>query len=305
MQPNHEPDELSEVLEAGYAAPPLDAAFSDNLVRRMQAEVLPQSSLPGKRQMRWAVVLCGVGVAASILAVIYVASPLGTKAARDEVAMHSVPGSSFELSSSIESKSTRSLETASIPTNDAKVSEIKPLDVPPAKSRGGEAARGTLILESKLESRTEVPRGIVKKEESKANDSYRSLLKFENMSVAVMEEVEVVTKERAKALGLSIISQPYGPDAVRVNLEFEKQGELKEYRSAQLRQFDGDKLLLSVTLQEGKSKPSRVIVGLVAARSNLATLSLDIVAMNARGSRVRYVLPMKDFVTKPEGLTQP
>ena len=160
-------------------------------------------------------------------------------------------------------------------------------------------------MESKLESRTEVPRGIVKKEESKANDSYRSLLKFESMSAAVMEEVEVVTKERAKALGLSIISQPYGPDAVRVSLEFEKQGELKEYRSAQLRQFDGDKLLLSVTLKEGESKPGRVIVGFVAARSNLATLSLEIAAKDASGSRVRYVLPMKDFVTKPEGLSKP
>ena len=66
MKPNHEPDELNEVLEAGYAAPPLDAAFSNNLVRRMQAEVLTQSSLPRKRQMRWAVVICGVGVAAAV-----------------------------------------------------------------------------------------------------------------------------------------------------------------------------------------------------------------------------------------------
>ncbi len=303
MRPNYETDELSEMLEAGYAAPPLDNAFSSNLVRRMQAEVVPQNHEPRGRQAGWAVVLCGI--AASILAVIYVWNPLGMKPSRDEVAMQSVPGSSYELSRSLDSKSTRSFETDSIPTNDAKVSEIKPLDVPPAKSRGVAAAPGTSSLESKLESRTEFPRGIVKKEESKANDSYRSLLKFESMSVAVMEEVEVVTKERAKALGLSIISQPYGPDAVRVSLEFEKQGELKEYRSVQLRQFDGDKLLLSVTLKEGESKPGRVIVGLVAARSNLATLSLDIVAMNARGSRVRYALPMKDFVTKPEGLSQP
>lgn len=305
MQPNNEVDELSEMLEAGYAAPPLDNAFSSNLVRRMQAEVVPQPHPPRGRQAGWAVVLCGVGVAASILAVIYVSNPLGMKPARDDVAMQSVSGSIDELITTLDSRSARSFETDSIPTNDAKVSEIKPLDVPPAKSRGGEAALGTSILESKLESRTEVPRGIVKNQASKANDSYRSLSKFESMSVAVMEEVEVVTKERAMALGLSIISQPYGPDAVRVSLEFEKQGELKEYRSAQLRQFDGNKLLLSVTLQEGKSKPGRVIVGLVAARSNLATLSLDIVAMNARDSRVRYVLPMKDFVTKPHGLSQP
>lgn len=292
MKPNHEPDELNEVLEAGYAAPPLDAAFSNNLVRRMQAEVLTQSSLPRKRQMRWAVVICGVGVAASILAVIYVSSPLGTKASRDEVAMQSVPGSNVDLGSSTESKSTRILETASIPTSDSKVSDIMPFDVPLAKSRGGEAARGTSIMESILESRAEVPRGIVKTEES---ENFRSLLTFESMSAAVMEEVEIVTKERAKSLGLSLTSEANGPDAVRVRLEFEKQGELKEYSRVELKQFNGDKLLLSVALKEGESKPGRVIVGFVSTRSNLTTLSLEIVAKD-RGTRVRYVLPMKDFV---------
>ncbi len=275
MQPNHEPDELSEVLEAGYAAPPLDAAFSDTLVRRMQAEVLPQSSLPRKRQMRWAVVLCGVGVAASILAVIYVSNPLGTKASRDEVAMQSVPGSrSFELSSSTESKSTRSLETELIPTNEAKVSDIKPLDVPPAKSRGGEAAGETSILESKLESRTELLKSLVKNPASKATSSNRTLSEFVSMSTVTMEEVEVVTKEPAKALGLSFTSQADGPDAVRISVEFEKQAELKEYIRVELRQYNGDKLMLSVTLKEVESKPGRVIAGFVSTRSNLATLSL-------------------------------
>jgi hypothetical protein len=304
MKPNHEPDELSEVLEAGYAAPPLDAAFSDELVRRMQDEVVPRSSLTQNRHAHRAIVLCGVGVAASILAVIYVWNPLGSKPARDEVAMQSVPGSNFELSSSIESKVTRSLTTASIATSDSKVSDIMPLDIPPAKSRGGEAARGISSFESRLESSTEVPGGIVKNEESKANDNYRNLLTLESMSAAVMEEFEIVTKERAKALGLSITSQAEGPDAVRVRLEFEKQGELKEYSRVELKQFDGDKLLLSVALKEGESKTGHVVVGFVAARSNLAALSLEIVAKD-RGTRVRYVLPMKDFVTKPEGLTQP
>jgi hypothetical protein len=197
------------------------------------------------------------------------------------------------VSRSLESKGTTSLETESIPTNDAKVSEIKPLDVPPAKSRGGDAARGVSSFESKLESRTEVPEGIVELE-SEASLSFSSLLKFESMSAATMEEVEVVTKERAKALGLSILSQPDGPDAVRVSLEFEKQGELKEYRSVQLRQYDGDKLLLSVTLKEVESEHGRVTVGFMAARSSLATLSLEITAKD-KGTRVRYVLPMKGY----------
>lgn len=305
IQPSHEPDELSEVLEAGYAAPPLDGAFSDNLVRRMQAEVLPQSSLPRNRQMRWAVVFCSVGVAASILAAIYVSNPLGTKASRDEVALQSVPGSrSFELSSSTESKSNRSLKSELIPTNEAKIDGLSAINESLVDAKSGEAARGISSFESRLESRTEVPGGIVKIEESKANDNYRNLLTLESMSAAVMEEFEIVTKERAKALDLSITSQAEGPDAVRVRLEFEKQGELKEYSGVELKQFDGDKLLLSVTLKEGESKPGRVIVRFVAARSNLAALSLEIVAKD-RGTRVRYVLPMKDFVTKQEGLTQP
>jgi hypothetical protein len=293
MQRNNETDELSEMLEAGYAAPPLDNAFSSNLVRRMQAEVVPQAHQPRGRQMRWAVMLCGVGVAASILAVIYVSNPLGTKASRDEVALQSIPGSrSIELSSSIESKSTRSLVTELNSPNDAKASETKPL----AQSRGSEAARGyplsRSLVESLVEIENEVPRGIVE-QESKANDSY--LLTLESMSAATMEEYEIVTKERAKALGLSLTSQADGPDSVRVGLEFEKQGELKEYKRIELKQYNGDKLLLSVTLKEGESKQGRVIVGFESTRSNLATLSLEIVAKD-RGTQVRYVLPMKDFV---------
>lgn len=287
MQPNHEADDLSELLEAGYAAPPLDAAFSGNLVRRMQAAVVPQSSLPRNRRLHWAMVLGGASVAASILAVLFVWNSLGPTP--NEVAMESVPGSSVELSTSLESKSTKSLEAKSNPI-DAKSSETEPLVL----SRDSEEARGTpvsqSITESLVETESEVSRDVKKTQES--------------ISAAVMEEFEIVTKDRAKALGLSISSQADGPDAARVNLEFEKQGELKEYNRVELKQFNGDKLLLSVSLKEGESKPSRVIVDFVAARSHLATLSLEIVAKD-RGTRVRYVLPMKDFISKPKGLTQP
>lgn len=303
MKPNHEPDELSEVLEAGYAAPPLDAAFSDNLVCRMQAEVSLQTRLPRNRPARWAMVLCGVCVAASILAVICVLNPLGTQTARDEMAMQSVPGSRYELSSSPESMRTRSLETTSNPPSDAKVNDIMPLDVPLAKSRGSKDAPETLIQESLLESKSEFSSGVDKREESKVVNSKRIL--SESMAAAVMEEVEIVSKERAKALGLSITSQADGPEDVRVSLAFEKRGELKEYNRVELKQVNGNKLLLSVTLKEDESKPGRVIVGFVVARSNLDTVSLVIKAKDASGSRVRYVLPMKDLVTKPEGLTQP
>jgi hypothetical protein len=117
------------------------------------------------------------------------------------------------------------------------------------------------------------------------------------MSVTMMEEVEVVAEERAKKLGLTLISEVAGPDAVRVTLEFEKQGELKGYGRIAIEQFEGDKLLLSAILKEGDAKSGRVIVGFRASRINLATLSLRIVVtMDPSGSRVGYVLRMKDFV---------
>jgi hypothetical protein len=108
------------------------------------------------------------------------------------------------------------------------------------------------------------------------------------------EEIEIVTKERAKALGLEIRSNAAGPDAVRVELEFAVNGELKNYNRVALEMYDGDKLLLSSTLKEEESKPGHVVVSFAASRAKLDKISLKVVTFD--GTRVGHVISVKDFV---------
>jgi hypothetical protein len=316
MQRNDESEELNDLLESGYAAPPLDDAFSSNLVRQLQAEVAPQTSEPRSRLLRWALALGGVGVAASILAVLWVLNPLDRKPSRD-VAMHSGAGSNDESNSLESSLSLESTQTKPSQANDVEVSDFKTGDAFPLNDRSGKLARPAEIGSSRWFSsrfyldherkRSELEReseeaipddwpisGV--EPERKSNISLSESESFESLSQATMEEIEIVSRERAKALGLSITSQAAGPDAVRVTLEFEKQEELKEYAQVALEQFDGDKLLLSATLKEGEAKPGRIVVGFVVARGHLEQFSLKVSARDASGSRVGYVLPMKDFV---------
>lgn len=110
-----------------------------------------------------------------------------------------------------------------------------------------------------------------------------------------LEEIEIVTRERAKELGLEIRSNAAGPDAVLVVLEFEKKGELKDYFRVALEMDDEGRLLLSSTLREEKSEPGRVVVSFAADRTKLDKFTLKVVAFSG-GSRVGHVIPIKDFV---------
>src|SRR5438067_940252 len=75
-----------------------------------------------------------------------------------------------------------------------------------------------------------------------------------------MMEIELISKDRAKALALEVRASAAGPDAVRVELEFETKGELKNYSRVDLEIHDGGKSLVSSTLREEHAKPGRVIV---------------------------------------------
>ncbi|HUE73927.1 MAG TPA: hypothetical protein VMP01_23810 [Pirellulaceae bacterium] len=103
-----------------------------------------------------------------------------------------------------------------------------------------------------------------------------------------LEDIEFVTKERAKSLGLEINSSAAGPDAVLVVLEFETKGELKDYSRVALEMEDEGKLLLSSTLREEKSPSGRVIVSFAADRTKLDKLTLKVVVQySERGDRPR------------------
>ena len=111
-----------------------------------------------------------------------------------------------------------------------------------------------------------------------------------------LESIEFVTKERAKELGLEIRAHAAGPDAVRVELEFETKGELKDYSRVALEMQDEGKLLLTSTLREDKSPPGRVVVSFAADRAKLDKITLKVVVQYSARTRTGHVLKVKEFV---------
>ena len=111
-----------------------------------------------------------------------------------------------------------------------------------------------------------------------------------------LEDIELVTQERAKELGLEIKANAAGPDAVRVVLEFETKGELKDYSRVALEMHDGEKLLLSSTLREEKGQPERVVVSFAADRTKLEKITLKVVVQYSARGRTGHVLRVKEFV---------
>jgi hypothetical protein len=112
-------------------------------------------------------------------------------------------------------------------------------------------------------------------------------------SLAMMS-IAPVSPARAKELAMEIRAQPSGPDAVRIEFEFETKGELKYFNRVDLEIRDGGKLLLSSSLKEEKSKLGHVVVVFTADRAQLEKTTLTVVLGDF--ADVGYELRLKDFV---------
>lgn len=117
-------------------------------------------------------------------------------------------------------------------------------------------------------------------------------------------DVEEVTKERAKELGIEVRSQPAAPGSVLVELEFPTKGAFKKFSEGgagsdpsrvDLRIGTKDKLLLTTTLREDRSKPGRILVSFTADSSQLDQISLWVLVAEGAGGQA-YGLPVKDLV---------
>jgi hypothetical protein len=108
-------------------------------------------------------------------------------------------------------------------------------------------------------------------------------------------EIEPVSKERAKELGMEVRSKVAGPNHVRVELEFKTEGELKDFSQVDLRFGQGDNPPLTAALREDRSKPGRVVVSFTADRAQLDKLTLWVMVPASLGGTI-YDLRVKDFV---------
>jgi hypothetical protein len=114
-------------------------------------------------------------------------------------------------------------------------------------------------------------------------------------SLAMME-IDDVSRARAKELGIEVRSNPAGPDAVRVELEFEPKGDLKPYERVDLEMTEGGKLLLFCSLKEERSqRQGHVMVSFAADRTRIEQITVRIVT-GFPGNYTGHDLRARDFV---------
>ena len=111
-----------------------------------------------------------------------------------------------------------------------------------------------------------------------------------------MANIEEVSKARATELGMEIRSNAAGPNAVRVELEFETKGELKSFSRVDLEFREGGKFLVTSSLKEDRSKPGRVIVSFAADRANLDKVTMRVMVQPAPRDMTGYEIQVRSFV---------
>lgn len=111
-------------------------------------------------------------------------------------------------------------------------------------------------------------------------------------------EIDRVTVERAKEWKMEVRALPAGPDDVRIELEFPKEGEFKGFRWVDFRMTGDDgKMLANATLKEERGKDGRILVSFATNRANLAKIALWVVVGEGGDlAGVAYEVLPKDFV---------
>jgi hypothetical protein len=107
-----------------------------------------------------------------------------------------------------------------------------------------------------------------------------------------------VDQESAKNLGIEIRQiEGWGPNELRIELEFKPEGSLKEFDRVVLWFGDESEPRLTAALKEDRSKAGRVIVSFSAGNAQLDKIHLRIVVPGNLGGQV-YDIRIKDFVGK-------
>lgn len=111
-----------------------------------------------------------------------------------------------------------------------------------------------------------------------------------------MMSIEIVSKERAQALGVEVRAKAAGPKQVWVELEFKAEGALKHFSHVSMEIRDGKELLVGYAPMEAHRTGSGTLVfRFMASRLYLDKITLSIVEgqpLNMIGHELR----LKDFV---------
>jgi len=111
-----------------------------------------------------------------------------------------------------------------------------------------------------------------------------------------MLPVADVTKQRAKELGVEIQSSPAGTNQVNVTLRFKTTGEFKNFRYAQLEIGDGERLVLSATLQPQHPQTDTVEFIFAVDHAMLPKCTVMIGVYDHVLDGTGYLFKLKDFI---------
>ena len=135
------------------------------------------------------------------------------------------------------------------------------------------------------------------------------LLAFLLLSTAgrglALTEVEHVSRERAKALGVSFRTNVYGEAGTKVWMEFKPEGELKDIASAELQIFEGGKQIVRAPLSMTRSASNQVTVSFLADAAYLPESMLFMVSDNRGLGRTAYQFKVWDFIGPPPAAKKP
>ncbi|MEQ2006225.1 MAG: hypothetical protein ABMA26_05460 [Limisphaerales bacterium] len=124
-----------------------------------------------------------------------------------------------------------------------------------------------------------------------------SLLMASASPCFALMELEYVTKERAKALGVAVRSKPVGT-SIYVWLEFKTAGELQHFSHARLAYAAGERSL-STTLLPDRPSPGSVVVFFTADPATLRDCEVTVAVHLGERTNVGHVFKMKDFIEPP------
>jgi len=111
-----------------------------------------------------------------------------------------------------------------------------------------------------------------------------------------------VTKERAKELGISVVSRPSANNDARVQVEFKTVGPMKGFEYAHLELTQGGKRLVTAPLMPRKptqdSPPESVQLDFYIDPAALPNTTVTVYVYGERLTGIGYRLKMKDFLAR-------
>ncbi len=111
-----------------------------------------------------------------------------------------------------------------------------------------------------------------------------------------LQEIMEVSPARAKELGVTIRSNPNGESGVRVELEFQPKGVLKNFMRVELEITVAGKRVVDAMLQTTRAAGDTVTAQFSADPVYLATSALTIVVQDGERTRIGYEFKVNDFL---------